>query len=144
MGVHASGERGFDLTLAFGQEAEDDVAAMFDGIAGGVIKIEVKRDARCVETGRLFVEYQCRGRDGVWRKSGIATSTADYWVYVIGDTGVRYLFPTEQLLYLARRAYKDAKRRVLHPYGENPTRGVLIDLSDLVRHALELPFRKAS
>ena len=43
-------------------------------------KIEVKRDFKCLDTGNIFIEYESRGK-----KSGIATSEAEWWCYWLSE-----------------------------------------------------------
>lgn len=61
----------FDLDYARGRQGELFVEAVRDAIQ--TERCEVKRDDRSVETGNVYVEYQCLRR-GKWTKSGIATS----------------------------------------------------------------------
>jgi hypothetical protein len=42
------------------------------------IKIEVKSDRQAAKTGNLCIEYECKNKP-----SGIAASTADFWMYFI-------------------------------------------------------------
>lgn len=43
-----------------------------------IFTVEVKEDFTCRKTGNVGVEYECRGK-----RSGIATSKADYYLYKI-------------------------------------------------------------
>lgn len=43
-------------------------------------KVEVKRDFKCLESGNIFIEYESRGK-----KSGIATSEAEWWCYWLSE-----------------------------------------------------------
>jgi hypothetical protein len=91
----------FHKDLAYGEEGERLVFENFkkhgwklvcdDGYKGydfrmehtktGIVRtIEVKRDRRAQDTGNVFLEYRCRGKD-----SGIAVSDAEIWVFLIGD-----------------------------------------------------------
>ena len=54
---------------------EYDLEITKDGIK---TKIEVKSDRQASVTGNLAIEYECNNRH-----SGIACSTADYWMYFI-------------------------------------------------------------
>lgn len=132
----------FDIDLDYGQQGEEYVDAGLRALFTG--KCEVKRDAVSVETGNLFVEYECRHADGVWRKSGLATTEATLWAHVLGDTGVVLLFPVAGLKYACRKVWKDEDRRKTMMRGSHPTRGVLIPLGDVVMYAHELPFGEAA
>lgn len=61
-----------------------DIEAMLDGQR---ITFEVKNDLMAHKTGNVAIEYECRGR-----ASGLATSTADYWIYKFDSTF--FLFKT--------------------------------------------------
>ena len=51
----------------------------YDFVADG-IKYEVKSDRYTINTGNICIEYECSGK-----ASGIATSTADIWAYLVID-----------------------------------------------------------
>jgi len=63
----------FDLDLTEGQIAEANVRDLLMGRLG---PIEVKRDTKVSESGKIAVEFECRG----W-PSGIKTTTAVWWVF---------------------------------------------------------------
>jgi len=63
--------------------------------AKGRRTVEVKQDFTCAKTGNVGVEFSCRGKP-----SGIATSKADYYAYVVHTprSGRRlYFAPTRAL-----------------------------------------------
>lgn len=68
------GEPGHDITfkeaLLLGQEGEQIVSKALKG--------EVKRDFGAGNTGNVFVEFESRGK-----ASGIATTKADWWVFLL-------------------------------------------------------------
>ena len=70
MGFKNRGQK-FDLNLAQGQIAENDLAEILAG------KIEVKTDAMVGKTGNVAVEFACSNRP-----SGISTSEAPWWAFV--------------------------------------------------------------
>lgn len=59
-------KKGFDLE--FERDGKDN------------LKIEVKEDLLFSKTGNIAVEYRSRGKD-----SGITTTEASHWIYVLGD-----------------------------------------------------------
>lgn len=115
----------FDVQLAEGVAAE----GWFYELTRGGDRFEVKHDMRALETGNLFVEIaNDPGRRGVWKASGIETTEADCWIFVLGCPPNLFLgIPTEHL----RELLVDA-RYVNQPYGSCPTRGALISLRQLL------------
>jgi len=108
----------FDLDLAYGQMHEDKIAEMLQGK-----KIEVKTDFKANETGNVFIEYESRGK-----KSGIATSLADYYCIAIGES---FHIMKPELLKKKCRKYLGTKRDVLG--GDNNTsKGILLPVIELV------------
>lgn len=116
----------FDVDLPRGQQAELWVVDVCDMMGRRSGEIEVKCDYRFVDTGRLYIELECCGRDGRWRPSGLATTAARLWAFKLGNYPGAFVFSTEWL----RRAVEHAKSHPLNhsecTYGENPTRGVLV------------------
>jgi hypothetical protein len=90
--------------------------------------IEVKRDFAASRTGNVFVEFSCRNKP-----SGIATTMATHWAFVLDDETV-VLLPTEKLKIIAREAYR--KRGTFKGGDSNASLGVLIRVERLVNHAL--------
>jgi hypothetical protein len=76
-------------------------------------------------TGRVFVEYACRGRN-----SGITTTQADFWAFVL-LTGAVIIIDKDRLVGLCNVAYQDGK--VINGGDSNAASGFLITLDDLVR-----------
>lgn len=71
----------WDIDLAVGKEGEQKVLDWLDSK-----KIEVKHDKRALDTGNVYLEYgQKRAGEDEYRDSGILTTKADYYTYVIGD-----------------------------------------------------------
>tara|TARA_Y100000996_G_scaffold411382_1_gene395426 strand:- start:353 stop:712 length:360 start_codon:yes stop_codon:yes gene_type:complete len=108
----------FRYDLKVGQVAEQALAAIFEGK-----KVEVKRDRKARLTGNVFVEYESRGKP-----SGISTSEADYWCFVIEET---FILITSSSLKAIVEPLKgtDKERRG----GDNNTSvGVLIRITDLI------------
>ena len=88
----------FKYDLAIGQNEEVWLGDLLRGA-----KIEVKRDFKSSKTGNIFVEYECRGKP-----SGIATSEADYWAFILNGERV-VILPTEFLKDLCRIYYDMGK-----------------------------------
>lgn len=138
MTVHAGKEAGFDICLDYGKQGEKCVDNQLAHLYR-CSTCEVKTDAMALQTGRIFVEYSCQHRDGVWRPSGIAITEAHLFAFVFGDTGVTLIFPTEALKSVARPVLK-ARGFAEHKTGENPTKGVVIELRDVMYLASQVPF----
>jgi hypothetical protein len=67
-------------------------------------KIEVKCDRLSCKTGNIVIEYECREKP-----SGIETTTADFWVYVIINKECDdeyYKIPVETLKELVKNSRK--------------------------------------
>lgn len=117
----------FDIDLAYGEAGESWV----HDVVGGATKGEVKRDGLFPSTGNIYVEYQCRGRDGIWRPSGIAETKSELWFHILGDTGAALVMSTARLKDYCRplvRLGKTAEEKD----GSNPTKGVLVNVVDFV------------
>lgn len=120
----------FDLDYQVGQQGEMYVAQIADAIASGSATIEVKTDERASTTGRIFVEYECL-HYGTWRKSGIASTEADLWAYVVGKDTV-LVVPTWRLREVVRRVFHEQPNlRSQCVRGSHPTKGVLVPLADI-------------
>jgi hypothetical protein len=115
----------FDLDLRYGENGQRFVSTFLHGLLDGTV--EVKADAKYLNTGNIYLEYECKRRDG-WQPSGIAVSTADYWALVLADTLVIGI-PTSVLRAIYKRALDPALRyRREEKDGSHPTRGVAIPL----------------
>jgi len=87
-------------------------------------KIEVKRDFRASQTGKVFVEFFCRGKP-----SGISTTEAEYWAFILdGETVV--LLPTEKMKALTEEAKQSG--RVVSGGDSNLSQGALIKIERLL------------
>lgn len=96
------GNYNFDLDLPVGQGGERLVQEILAGERGTV---EVKRDFIVSESGRVAIEFLCRGRP-----SGIATSTATWWAIILDGAKfgheVTIIIKTRRLREMARDFYK--------------------------------------
>lgn len=125
----------FDLDQKRGAQGELFIADICTALADGSLRIEVKTDFKFLETMRFYIEMECRGRDGVWRPSGIAVTRAEAWALKFGNNSAALIIETEWL----RRAVADSlalssgKNRKECACGENPTRGVVITMHHIQR-----------
>lgn len=85
--------------------------------------IEVKTDFGTQKTGNLFVEYHSRGKP-----SGIATSEADYWCFIISNHQL-VIIETERLKEICREHWD---RRVKGG-DSNTSLGVLVPVISIVK-----------
>lgn len=90
-------EKNFDIDLRYGNNGEELVLSLLNGGQ----KIEVKTDRMSHKTGNIAVEFRCRGK-----LSGIATSEADYWAFVLNDGKLTLFIKTESLRDIARLYYE--------------------------------------
>ena len=116
----------FDIDLAYGQQGELFVADIRDGLRDGTV--EVKRDGRFHDTGNLYIEHECR-RQGRYQPSGIATTEAKVWVFVLGDAPACLCISTDLLReWTSIEGFPTAECVV----GSHPTRGWLMSLQRAV------------
>jgi hypothetical protein len=113
----------FTHDLNFGEIAEDWLNILFkDGKL-----IEVKSDRLIHKTGNLFIEY--RSRD---KPSGLATTTANYWIYRMDMLDTAIILPTNLLKKVCRVYYKNNEFKIKG--GDNNTSdGLLIPLIRLLK-----------
>jgi len=112
----------FQYDLKFGQEGETEIAALLNDC-----NVEVKRDRQTQKTGNVYIEYESRGK-----ASGIATTKADKWAYILQDGCI--LIVNTELLKKALRYLIKARLCVKGmPGGDNNTSlGVLVSLERLM------------
>jgi hypothetical protein len=122
-------EPSWDIDRRVGARGEAQAASHIDAYAAG--RVEVKTDERAATTGNVYVEYECRRADG-WHASGIATTRADYWTFVVG--GLMLTVHTDTLKRITRSHYCSRRRECTR--GSHPTKGVLVPLTDLVAQAV--------
>ena len=109
----------FRHDLEVGQLSEKFLADLLENRT-----IEVKRDFLASKTGNVFVEYESRGKP-----SGIATSTADYWAFVLDDERI-IVIPRGLLKVMARESFEAG--RLATGGDSNTSRGVLVKVRELV------------
>ncbi len=113
----------FRFDLSRGKIGEEHLAKILEDKT-----LEVKTDSWIAKTQNIAVEYESRGKP-----SGIATTEADYWVFVFDgryNKEVILIMDTERLKKIAR-AYHS--RGSIKKMGDNNTSvAVLIPLCELV------------
>jgi hypothetical protein len=120
-------ESGFDLAFRKGRAGEMLVGDYVEGIAAGDIEVKRKSLIDLV----FFIETACdKGRHHNYQPSGITTTTADVWAFVIADTGIAVLVPTDHVrMMLDHVTTRDADGA---DDDSCPTRGKLINLGALL------------
>ncbi len=112
----------FTHDLNFGEKAEDWINELF---SNGKL-IEVKNDRMIHKTGNLFIEYESRDKP-----SGLATTTADYWIYRMSELDSSLILPTKALKEVCRVYFK--QNIFIKNGGDNNTsKGFLIPLTRLL------------
>lgn len=123
----------FDLDMERGQQGEFWLDRLIETLQNKRAQVEVKTDYWFPVSGRIYVETECRTRNGKWRPSGIATTKARIWVFVGGRHGMAWVVETEWL----RRAVEESAKHQANlqgtTYGQNPTRGVLVYANHLFK-----------
>lgn len=123
----------FDIDMRYGEDGERVVSAFLHGLLDGTV--EVKSDARAIETQRVYIEGECKRRDG-WQPSGIRSTFADYWALVIGESVVIGI-PSDVLRRIYDKAHDPSLRLQREEKdGSHPTRGVAIPLGLLIQWIL--------
>lgn len=117
----------WDLDKMRGEDGERLVRELRSAVLAGTC--EVKTDARALHTGNVYVEYSCKTSRG-WEPSGIATTKAADWAFVLGRTVV--WMPTWALKNIARENRSNPRRLAECTVGTHPTKGVLVAVKDLV------------
>lgn len=111
----------WDIDREYGEDGEDTVRRF---LALDKSRIETKR--KRIRDDVFYVETHQSPLLGGFRPSGINTTAAEYYIYVIADTGVLVAIPVP----LLKAAALDSKR-VDERDGSNPTRGRLVRFRDL-------------
>lgn len=119
----------FDIDLKRGQQGEMFVRDIIDALSEGGHRIEVKRDDRSQGTGNIYVEYECKRR-GRFVPSGLSSTQAQLWVFVLEVHHMAVCISVERLKELGRDAYRQG-RIAEEKDGSHPTKGVLIPLTTL-------------
>jgi hypothetical protein len=126
----------FDIDIEWGKQGELFVTDLLAAIKTG--SIEVKNDAKFERTGNVFVEYRCQRRDG-WQPSGIATTKAEFWAFVLHNNVTAVFVRTDKLKGAVRHLYrKNVNRRPGGQLGSHPTEGVLVSVAWLMQSGTRL------
>ena len=110
----------FKYDLKVGQLKENELSNLLSNK-----KIEVKTDLQASSTGNVYVEYYSRGK-----ASGIATSEADYYCFVINE---------HSFILIKATTLKDKCRVYLNTNrdkkgGDNNTsKGILLPVNELIK-----------
>lgn len=125
----------FDIDYEFGKQGELFVTRIIDAL--GTHRVEVKNDARFAVTGNVYVECFCQRR-GKFRPSGIATTEAEFWVFVLND--VACVAVTTAYLKDACRAVwrNNPSRRKKCDRGSHPTKGVAMSVMWLLQNGTQI------
>lgn len=119
---------GWDGDYEYGRQAElwvEDVRSAFR-----TEQVEVKRDGRFAVTGNVYVEYEAwTRRHNRYEPSGIATTKAEVWAVVFGDSPAMLVVKTEWLRALIRRVWDKTHWHCEEKDGKNPTKGIALPVS---------------
>jgi hypothetical protein len=122
----------WDVDLAYGQQGELVVLDMIKAIANGTVRCEIKRDRGFLKSGRLYIEHEQNARNrGIWKPSGILTSTAQAWAFLVNNGQGLIVVDTPWLKRAVARAAEHPSNHASERDGDNPTRGVCIELNHL-------------
>lgn len=119
----------FKYDLKVGQLAEKTVGKL---LMLNDSTIEVKLDLLTQKTGNIAIEYRSRGK-----KSGISTTKAKYWAFVISIENKEYeefpivVITTEYLKEIARKYYKLG--RTIRGGDNNTSEMVLVPIKDIFK-----------
>lgn len=117
----------FDIDAEVGRQGEIFIENVIDAVQRA--SVEVKTDVQALRTGNFYVEFECR-RQGEWKPSGIATTSAELYAFVIGDSA--WVVPTNLLKQLARDRWREGRvKECLR--GSHPTRGVIVPIAWMVQ-----------
>lgn len=116
--------------LAEGVAVEDWFCEMVNHPARYEAKrFEVKHDRRALDTAQVYIELQCdKGRTGTFEPSGLQTTEAECWIFVVGTPPQCFIgVPVERLRELAQLGVPATQ-----PFGACPTRGVTVSVATLI------------
>ena len=133
-------EPSFDIDLEVGRQGELYVVDVAQMLADGTGRVEVKVDEQAARTGNVYVEYQCL-RGGEWRPSGIATTSAHLWAFVIAGR-VMVVAPTECVRSVARSHFPSRRKQM--DRGSHPTRGLVIPTQTFIHEVIQATTERAA
>lgn len=112
----------WDIDMRVGRQGELFVKRIRDGLEDGTV--EVKTDEKHSLTGNVYIERFCR-RQGEWKPSGIQTTKATTWAFVLSDQQIMIAVPVPVLRALSDRAVELGMEKEC-PRGSHPTMGVVV------------------
>jgi hypothetical protein len=121
--VFAPAKSKFDIDLEYGNMGEQMVAEVLLKS-----KLESKRDRKARQTGNIAVEFESRGKP-----AGLATTDADWWVFIIEDESNHPL-----MLFIHVGNLKEICRTIYELRGwnyggdDNTSKMVLVKLKELL------------
>lgn len=120
----------FDHDYEYGQQGELLIGDAIAALRGGQARVEVKRKRRLDDW--LYVELmQDPGGTGTrWKDSGLNVTAAEWWAYVVGDTGFLLFIPTDLLRWAVS---VEGGKPCEEKDGDNPTMGRLFRVSWLLQ-----------
>ena len=114
-------QKNFDIDIEYGRKGENYLLDILE-----TKRIEVKTDRIAHITGNVAVEYKYKGRP-----SGIATTEADYWAFLLYDMTTIIMVPTDKLKHIARQKYK--QDQITLGGDENASEMILIPINELTK-----------
>jgi hypothetical protein len=122
----------FDIDFSNGKAGEDSIAHTLN-----ISTVEVKRDLKWFDTNNLFIEYECFNiTQGEYIPSGLKTTKATHYTFVLGDTFVG--IPTQQLKDLINKKFHNGTLRDVDCYiPPNQSRGYLVTIQDILEFQKE-------
>lgn len=116
----------WDLDFSRGQFGESILSDI-------VYTAEVKTDYGWKKTGNLFIETECYYKKfNEYRPSGLSVSKANYYAFVLpkdGEQPVVLSIPTD----LLKEVVKNKGRKIACVITENPSKGYLIKITDILQ-----------
>jgi hypothetical protein len=126
----------FDIDYTRGLIGEKLVSGLPKAIQSGTV--EVKTDYRAIETGNFYVELWQYGKEDKSdiRKSGINTTQAGFWAFVIPQTEAIFLIKTVDLKALIdKNDYREARQSIINA-NTNASIGRLVPVKDIASQML--------
>lgn len=121
----------FDIDFSRGLIGENLVSNLPESIQSGTV--EVKTDYRAETTGNFYVETWQYGQadESDKKQSGINTTKADSWAFVIPQTGAMFLIKTDDLKALMKaNDYRETRQPKINE-NTNASIGRLVPVMDI-------------
>jgi hypothetical protein len=121
----------FDIDFSRGLIGENLVSNLPESIQSGTV--EVKTDYRAEITGNFYVETWQYGQadESDKKQSGINTTKADSWAFVIPQTGAMFLIKTDDLKALMKaNDYRETRQPKINE-NTNASIGRLVPVMDI-------------